>query len=625
MQNCTKILKMKLSKKLRILSEIKLFLKSESTVFLIDTLKKRKKYLIINIFSGLSDAFLELITISMLYFIVFILTSESNEVINWEGVFFINKFPALIDYINGFPFKTVFSFSIFFTVIIQIAQLLFRYLNNLSASWIEASYLALITRNIYSFIFRLSYKYSSKYKMGDLADYINSSPLTIKTYINNLNQLILNLCITFVYILLLIQVSFWNILILISILFLSNKLRSTLLPRVKFLSSKVLRNTVALSESIIEKFQALRFINSNGLNDFAVDNMNKETAALENSLRKISYRIHLLPSLVSLSPIILLASIAIAYSFFSEKNALISTLCIFFISIQRINTRFIGIATNLSLIAESEPRLNRTIQLFQGKDLQFRRIGDKFIRFPVKEIIFSRVNFKYSKSSKFSLEDLNFSLRAGQVTAIVGLSGSGKSSILDLLTGLFEPNFGKILINGNNLKDINLNNWQREISVVSQDCFLLNDSIINNIKFGLGKVSFKDIKKACIQSGSHEFIERLPNSYNTIVGERGFKLSGGERQRISIARAFLKESSLLILDEATSALDSQNEEFIKQNIAINRFNKIILIVAHRLSTIREADNILVLDQGRIVERGNHEFLLDQKQIYKKLWEMQSKK
>ena len=610
---------------MRIFSEVKLFLKSESTGFLIDTLKKRKKYLIINIFSGLADAFLELLTISLLYFIVYILTSESNDVINWENVFFINKFPFLINYINGLSFKSIFIFSIVFTVTIQIVQLLFRYLNNLSASWIEAAYLSLITRNIYKFIFSLSYKYSSKYKMGDLADYINSSPLTIKTYINNLNQLIVGLCITFVYLLLVFQVSFWNIFILLTLILVSNKLRSIILPRIKFLSSKVLRDTVDLSESIIEKFQALRFIYSNGLNDFAVNSMNQKTNSLENSLRKISYRIHLLPTLVSLSPIIMLALIAIAYSFFAEKNSLISTLCILFISLQRINTRFIGIATSLSLIAESEPKLNRIILLFKGKDFQLRRIGEKFIRLPVKEIIFSKINFKYSKSSKFSLKDLNFSMRTGQVTAIVGLSGSGKSSILDLLIGLYEPNFGNILINGNNLKDINVNKWQREISIVSQDCFLLNDSIINNIKFGLGKVSFKDIKKACIQSGSHEFIERLPNSYNTIVGERGFKLSGGERQRLSIARAFLKESSLLILDEATSALDSQNEEFIKQNIAINRFNKIILIVAHRLSTIREADNIIVLDKGRIVERGNHEFLLEQKQLYTKLWEMQSKK
>ena len=195
---------------------------------------------------------------------------------------------------------------------------------------------------------------------------------------------------------------------------------------------------------------------------------------------------------------------------------------------------------------------------------------------------------------------------------------------MDLLVGLFEPDSGDIIIDGNLLKNINLNKWQKEISIVSQDSFLLNDSIINNIKFGLGRVSFRDIKEACIDSGAHQFIENLPNSYNTIIGERGFKLSGGQRQRLSIARAFLKKSSLLILDEATSALDSKSEELIKQNIDKLRSEKIILIVAHRLSTIKEADNILVLNQGRIVEKGTHQSLRDEKQIYNKLWEIQSK-
>ena len=609
--------------KFRIFSEIKLFLNSGSTAFLFEIFRKRKKYILVNIFSGLADAFLELITLSMLYFILKILTSESKNAINWENVFFINRFSFLIEYLNSFPFRTIFIFSIIITVLIQILQLFFRYLNNVSISWIESAYLSLITKNIYNFIFSLSYKYSSKYKMGDLAEYINSSPLTVKTYIFNLNQLLLNIILTSVYLILLIQVSYWNIILLISILLLSNKLRSIILPKVTVLSSKVVKSTVELSESIIEKFQALRLVYSNGLNDFVTNEMNERTDLLENYLKKISYKIHLLPSLVSLTPIILLSFIAIAYSFFSEINALISTMGILFISLQRINTRFIGIATSLSLLAESEPKLNRLISLFKVKDLQLRRLGGKFIRLPVREITFSRINFKYSNSSKFSLKDLNFTIKSGELTAIVGLSGSGKSSILDLLVGLFKPNSGNILINGNKLNEINLAKWQREISIVSQDTFLLNDSIINNIKFGLRKVSFKDIKKACIDSGSLEFIENLPNSYDTIIGERGYKLSGGERQRLSIARALLKKSSLLILDEATSALDSKNEEFIKENIAKNRSNKIILIVAHRLSTIKEADNILVLNQGRIVETGNHESLLVKKQLYKKLWDIQS--
>jgi ABC-type multidrug transport system fused ATPase/permease subunit len=299
-------------------------------------------------------------------------------------------------------------------------------------------------------------------------------------------------------------------------------------------------------------------------------------------------------------------------------------MAIILISLQRLNSRFIGIARAISNLAEFTPRLNRTIYLLKTEKFKFRRTGGKDIKLNLKKIEFSRVNFQYSKTANFNLKNINFSLKSGETTAIVGLSGSGKSSILDLLIGLFEPNSGEIFIDGVNLKDLNLINWQKKVSIVNQDPFLLNDTIINNIKFGLENVTLTNIKNACIQSGAYEFIENLPNSYNTIIGERGFKLSGGQRQRISIARALLKNSSLLILDEATSALDSKNELLIKDNISKISQKKITLIVAHRLSTIKDADNILVLNNGEIVERGDHNSLLNQNQIYTKLWNIQSK-
>ncbi len=615
---------MKFKKNLRSISEIKSFINSDSTKFLLETFKKRKGYLSLNIFSGISDAFFEFISMSMLYFIISILTSESKEIINLENFVFINNFSFLINFLNSLNFKTIFILSIIFTLLIQILQAFIRYINSLSTSYIEAAYLSLITKNIYSHIFKLRYIYSSKYKMGDLADYINSSPQTVSIYIFSINQLVTNIFISFVYIFFLIKLSFWNILILLLIFIISNKLRSILLPKVNFLASRALEFTLDLSKSVIEKFQALRLIYSNGLNEFVINEMDYKTDLLEDSLKKTSIKIHILPTLVSLSPIILLAFISIIYSFISDKNNLVSTMGILLISLQRINTRFVGIAGSLSRLAEFNPKLNRIISLFKEEDFKFRRLTGKSIRLPVKQITFSRVNFKYAERSKFSLKDINFTLKSGEITAVVGLSGAGKSSILDLLVGLFEPNSGDILIDNYNLKDINLSQWQRGISIVSQDSFLLNDSIINNIKFGLGKVSFKDIKNACIDSGSNKFIENLPNKYDTIIGERGFKLSGGERQRLSIARAFLKKSSVLILDEATSALDSKNEKFIKENIAKARYNKITLIVAHRLSTIKEADNIIVINHGMIVETGKHNDLIAQNQIYSKLWGIQSK-
>ncbi len=609
--------------KLSFLSEIRFFLKSDSLKFLLKTLKKRRVYLFLNIFSAISDAFFELISISMIYFIISILTSENQDFLNSQNVSFINNFSFVINFLKSLNFKTIFVFSIVFTLLIQIFQAFTRYINSLSASFIEATYLSLITKNIYSHIFSLSYKYSSRYKIGDLSDYINSSPQTVSIYISCLNQLLTNLCISCAYIFFLIRLSPWNIILLLFIFLISNKLRSIFLPKVNFLASKALEVTLDLSKTIMERFQGLRLIYINGLNDFVVSEMDSKTELLESSLKKTSIKTHIFPTLISLSPTIFLALISIVYTFIYDKTDLVATIGILLISLQRINTRFIGIATSLSRLTEFYPKLNRIISLFKTKDFKLRRLTGKSARFPIDQIIFSKVNFKYAERSKFGLKDINFTLNSGEITAVVGLSGSGKSSILDLLVGIFEPNSGDIFIDGKNLKDINLLKWQKGISFVSQENFLLNDSIINNVKFGLGNVSFKEIKNACINSGSNKFIENLPKGYDTTIGERGLKLSGGERQRLSIARAFLKKSSLLILDEATSALDSKNETFIKENIAKTRSNKITLIVAHRLSTIKEADNILVLNQGRIVESGKHYDLIKQNKLYAKLWNMQS--
>ena len=610
--------------KLNVFSEIKKIFADDAINFLFHILIKRKNYLFFNIFSGISNAFLELISISMVLFILNILSLGDNKTIYWENFSILKNFDYIVNFLYSLPFKTILIGLVIFTLSVQIIQAFTNYLNNLSVSFIEAAYLSLITKRIYYHIFSLSYKYSSKYKMGDLSDYINSSPQTIREYILSLNAIFLNILMSFVYIVFLVNVSIWNIPVLVIIFIFVNKLQSIILPQINNLASKVLKNSVYLSMSIIEKFQALRFIYSNGLNNFIVYEMDKKTDLLERSLKQTALRIHILPPLISLLPITLLACVVIIYTIFLDKNNLISYMAILFISLQRLNTRVIGISGSFSKLAECTPRLNRTISLLKNDEFKFRRKGGINIKLPIKEIDFSRVDFQYTEKSKFKLRDITFSLKRGETTAIVGLSGSGKSSILDLLLGLYQTNSGDILIDGSNLKDLNLINWQRNISIVSQDPFLLNDSIINNLKFGLENISFRSIKKACIESGAHEFIENLPHSYNTIIGERGFKLSGGERQRISIARAFLKNSYLLILDEATSALDSKNEKFIKDNITKRSHNKITLIVAHRLSTIKEADNILVLDKGRIVETGKHKYLLKQNQIYAKLWNIQSR-
>lgn len=205
----------------------------------------------------------------------------------------------------------------------------------------------------------------------------------------------------------------------------------------------------------------------------------------------------------------------------------------------------------------------------------------------------------------------------------MGSSGAGKSSIADLLAGLYDPTQGEILVDGISMARFDLGSWQQKLGVVSQDTFLFNASIADNIAFGTPDATRQAIEKAAEQAQASPFIEALPEGLDTLVGERGYRLSGGQRQRLSLARAILRDPELLILDEATSALDSESERLVQQ--AIDRFERkhTVLVIAHRLSTIVNADLICVLEKGKIVEQGDHSELISLGGRYASLWAQQA--
>jgi subfamily B ATP-binding cassette protein MsbA len=236
-------------------------------------------------------------------------------------------------------------------------------------------------------------------------------------------------------------------------------------------------------------------------------------------------------------------------------------------------------------------------------------------------IEFKEVGFHYPDSPERSvIRDVSFSLPLGSTVALVGQSGSGKSSIVQLLTRLYDVSAGAILIDGKDLRDLALDSWRDQVAVVSQDVFLFHDTIFNNILMGRPGATAEEVQEAARKAHALDFIQRLPKGFDTLVGDRGIKLSGGERQRISIARAFLKDSRCLILDEATSNLDNESEKIVQKALEELMENRTTLIIAHRLSTIRSADEILVLKEGRILERGNYDTLLAHPGEFKRLVE-----
>jgi ABC-type multidrug transport system fused ATPase/permease subunit len=265
---------------------------------------------------------------------------------------------------------------------------------------------------------------------------------------------------------------------------------------------------------------------------------------------------------------------------------------------------------------------DRIFELFEWKSKLHEAESPRPVKTFRNSIQLKNVSFAYPDTpERLILKNISFTLLKGQTLALVGASGCGKSSLVSLIPRIFDSTVGLIEMDGVDIRQLSLDDLRKQIAVVSQDIFLFNDTIEENIRCGRLSATAEEIREAARRAHALEFIEKLPDGIKTIIGDRGQKLSGGERQRISIARAFLREASVLILDEATSSLDSASERAVQ--IALDELmkNRTTLMIAHRLSTIRTADQILVLKEGEIIEQGIHEELLRMRGEYARFHEV----
>jgi len=272
-------------------------------------------------------------------------------------------------------------------------------------------------------------------------------------------------------------------------------------------------------------------------------------------------------------------------------------------------------------IQEGISAAKRIYEIIDQKNEIYQDENAPSLKLKNASIEFKNISFSYPDGTH-ALKNLSAKIEGGTKVGLVGVSGSGKTTFLNLIPRFFHLKNGSILIDNQNINDINLNSLRKEISLVSQDVILFDDTIKANILYGNAFASNEEIIKACKFAAAQDFVEKLPNKYETIIGENGIKLSGGQKQRLSIARAILKNSSIILLDEATSSLDSESESIIQQAIENLTKNKTTIIIAHRLSTVMNCDKILVFENGQIIEEGKHEFLVNNSSTYKKLYEKQ---
>ena len=272
--------------------------------------------------------------------------------------------------------------------------------------------------------------------------------------------------------------------------------------------------------------------------------------------------------------------------------------------------------------------LGASSQLFKfmdTEDLVREKPGAKALPRFSHAIQFENVSFSYQSDGEGSreiLHNINLEVRRGEILAIVGSSGAGKSTLVHLLPRFFDVSSGRILVDGHDVRDVTVSSLRSQIGIVTQDTVLFNDTVRNNIAYGQPHVAMKEVEGAARAALAHDFIQALPAGYDTVIGERGVRLSGGERQRLAIARSLLKNAPVLILDEATSALDSESEALVQSALHNLMSGRTVLVIAHRLSTVRRADRIVVIENGTIADIGTHEDLMSKLGTYRRLYELQ---
>jgi ATP-binding cassette, subfamily B, bacterial MsbA len=322
--------------------------------------------------------------------------------------------------------------------------------------------------------------------------------------------------------------------------------------------------------------------------------------------------------------ILSLAFVIIAGSIFlmGSENILTAKLAVFLVVFQRIS--YTGSILNQYRVNIHSifPTLIKVSDFLKTDDKQILPSGNGLFIALSKNIQLQNVHFKYPNSSNYVLRNVNITIEKNSRIGIVGSSGAGKSTFTELLLRFYDPNEGSILIDGVDLKHLDILSFRRKIGLVSQDIFLLNGTINENIAFGNPTASIKEIENAAKRAYAFEFIKELPNKFDSIIGDRGVLLSGGQKQRIAIARAILIDPDIFIFDEATSALDSESERIVQSALNEVSHGKTTVTIAHRLSTVFNADKIFVMDSGTIVEEGTHQELLKRKGIYSKLVNLQ---
>ncbi|MEG4989917.1 ABC transporter ATP-binding protein [Microcoleus sp. BR0-C5] len=498
--------------------------------------------------------------------------------------------------------------------------------NYLSQVYIELTQLSLLERlriQIFEQLQALSLSYFAKVKSGELINTITTEIERIKYAFNGAAFLFTRILTIIIYLGSMVVLS-WQLSIISVMLFsLLIVCLSTLNGKVREASFEISSASGQFTSTAIEFINGIRTVQAFATQDFERKRYYNATSNLVNTSIKIVRRSAIIKPLAEgLGTTILIGMIATAFAIFVAKGALqIGSLLTFFFVLFRIVPILQEINGAWASIVGLQGAVENVKELLRTDNKKYFKNGDREFVGLKRSIDLVSVDFAYDDSN-WVLNNITLTIERGQMTALVGASGAGKTTLADLIPRFYDPTEGEVLIDGVALRQFEINSLRRKLAVVSQDTFIFNNSVRNNIAYGTEMATQAAIEEAARQANALEFIQQMPEGFDTQLGDRGVRLSGGQRQRLAIARALLRNPDILILDEATSALDSVSEGLIQDSLEKLSVGRTVIAIAHRLSTIAKADKVVVLEQGRIVEQGKYQELLERRGNLWKYHQMQ---
>ena len=497
---------------------------------------------------------------------------------------------------------------------------LFRYLERVMATKIRVDLVKNIRMDIFRKVTQLHIGYFNNERKGDLISRFTNDVNEVENSVMNSLKAVMKEPITIVvYFFVLFTISPQLTLFTLLVLPITGGVLAEIIKRLKRQATQSQESLGRILNILDETFSGMRVIKAFNARDFVIGKIESESGFYRKTTKSMSYKNELASPVSEILGVLIISGIIFfgGNMVLSEDSTLkpaafMTFLAVFAMIIQPAKNFSNGITS----LQRGTASAKRIFSLIDQQPVITSKPDAEVLKSFEKEIEFRNVSFAYD--TDMVLKNINLHIEKGKTVALVGPSGGGKSTLADLVPRFYDPTEGDVLIDGISLRDLELESLRKAIGVVTQESILFNDTIFNNIAFGMPHLQEEDVMQAAKIANAHDFIMQTENGYQTYIGERGSKLSGGQRQRLSIARAVLKNPPILILDEATPALDSESERLVQDALFNLMKNRTSIVIAHRLSTIQHADEIIVIQDGEISERGSHDELNSQNGLYRKL-------